>query len=144
MIGNRKALNQYGNVMTSVEEASPHRLVQMLMQGVLDKISSARGYLERKEHGPKGQAIGSAMSIVSALRSSLDLNSGGEIAANLNDLYAYVHNRLVDANVNNDLSALDEVRSLISEIKSAWDAMPVEVKNAPRQKLAGQAAAVAR
>jgi flagellar protein FliS len=140
MLGRNKALNQYAGVSTTQDDASPHRLVQMLMQGVLDKVSAAKGQIERKDIAGKSQSISRAMGIINALKSSLDKSAGGEIAANLDDLYGYMYGKLVDANVNNDVSALGEVTSLMMQIKSAWDAMPLEVQNAPRQNLAAQAA----
>jgi flagellar protein FliS len=140
MLGRNKALSQYAGVATTAENASPHRLVQMLMEGVLDKISIAKGLMDRKDFGGKSQQISLAMSIIMTLRNSLDMSAGGEIAVNLNDLYGYMYNRLVDANTYNDISALEEVASLLKEIKSAWDAMPAEIQSAPRQNLAGQAA----
>ncbi len=143
MLGRNKALSQYAGVATTADNSSPHRLVQMLMEGVLDKLAAAKGQIERKDYAAKSRQISMAMSIVMTLKNSLDMAAGGEIANNLNDLYGYMYNRLVEANAQNDISAIDEVTSLIREIKSAWDAMPVEVQNAPRQSLAGQAAATA-
>jgi flagellar protein FliS len=144
MLGRNKALNQYAGVATTAENASPHRLVQMLMEGTLDKLSAAKGQILRKDFSGKSRQISAAMSIIMTLRNSLDMTSGGEVAINLNDLYGYMYNRLIDSNAKNDIAAIDEVVSLIKEIKSAWDAMPVEVKNAPRQNLAAQQASVAR
>ena len=138
-LGRKKALNQYGGVATAAEYASPHRLVQMLMEGILDKVSIAKGMMSRQDIEGKGKQISMAMSIITALKGSLDLNAGGEIASNLDDLYGYINGRLVDANVNNDVSALDEVSDLVGQIKTAWDAMPDEVKNGSRSELAGQA-----
>lgn len=138
MMGRNKALNQYAGVATTADNASPHRLVQMLMEGVLDKIATAKGHIARKDFAGKGTQIGMAMSIINALKGSLDLNAGGAIAANLDDLYTYIHNRLIDANVNNDVAALEEVSSLVGQIKSAWDAMPVEVKNSPQPNVAAR------
>lgn len=129
-INRKNPLGQYGQVATEAEigYASPHRLVQMLMEGALDKIATAKGQIERKDFAGKSRHISWAMSIVNGLRSSLDMEAGGEIAVNLNDLYSYIAQRLVDANVNNDVAALDEVSSLLLQIKSAWDAMPDEIK----------------
>lgn len=134
----RSALNQYGKVAaeTEVAYASPHRLVQMLMEGALDKIATAKGQIERREMEGKSRHITWAISIVNGLRSSLDLEAGGEIAVNLDDLYTYMVRRLIDANAGNDPAALDEVSGLMLEIKSAWDTMPEEVRNP-----GGQAAA---
>ena len=119
---------QYTSVgtQTGVSEASPHRLIQMLLDGALDKIAHARGAMQRKEIAEKGNHITSACSIIIGLRSSLDLEAGGELAANLDSLYDYMFRRLMDAHVNNDEAALDEVTSLLREIKSGWDALPQE------------------
>jgi len=119
---------QYASVgtQTGVTEASPHRLIQMLLDGALDKIARARGAMQRKEYAEKGNHITSASSIIIGLRSSLDLEAGGELAANLDSLYEYIFRRLMEAHAQNDEAALDEVSSLLREIKSGWDALPQE------------------
>ena len=127
----RNPLNKYGRVATESEVAyaSPHRLVQMLMEGALEKIATAKGQIERRDYEGKSRHISWAMSIVNGLRSSLDMKAGGEIAVNLEDLYGYMTRRLIDANAVNDTSILDEVSGLMIEIKSAWDAMPEDIRN---------------
>lgn len=120
-------------VQCSVSSASPHRLVQMLMEGALDRIASAKGCMERKQIAAKGQQISTAISIVSGLRASLDLDAGKEIAQNLDDLYAYMEKRLFEANLRNEPSILDEVSALIRQIKEAWDAIGDQV-NAPESR----------
>ncbi|MBI5040583.1 MAG: flagellar export chaperone FliS [Gammaproteobacteria bacterium] len=115
------------SVQCGVSSASPHRLVQMLMEGALDRIATAKGCLERKQIAVKGQQISMAISIVNGLRASLDLDAGQEIAHNLDDLYAYMERRLFEANLRNDSSILDEVTGLIKQIKDAWDAIGDQV-----------------
>ncbi|MFQ5643905.1 MAG: flagellar export chaperone FliS [Thiogranum sp.] len=123
--GVRNALDQYSQnaVRTGVESASPHRLIQMLLEGALDKIAAAKGCMERSEIQPKGEQIGSAISILEGLKSSLDKDKGGEIAQNLEDLYIYMERRLIEANRDNDVALLDEVSDLLRQIKEAWDAI---------------------
>ncbi|MDH5572032.1 MAG: flagellar export chaperone FliS [Gammaproteobacteria bacterium] len=116
------------NVASSVESASPHRLIQMLMVGALEKIATAKGHMARGEISSKGGNISWAISIIDGLRASLDLESGGEIAQNLDDLYDYMTRRLARANIEDDEDLLDEVSSLLRSIKSAWDDVP-EVLN---------------
>jgi flagellar protein FliS len=132
----RSALAQYGKVATESEVAyaSPHRLVQMLMEGMLDKVATAKGQIVRKDLEGKSRHITWAISILNGLRSSLDLEAGGEIALNLDDLYGYMIRRLLDANAQNTPEALDEVSDLMLEIKSAWDAMPESVRNPAAQQ----------
>lgn len=128
----RSGAAQYGKVAAESETgfANPHRLVQMLMEGVLDKVATAKGCIERDDLGGKSRQISWAMSIISGLRTSLDMETGGPIAANLDDLYEYMTRRLIDASTQNDTAALDEVSDLMVEIKGAWDAMPDEVRHA--------------
>jgi flagellar secretion chaperone FliS len=127
----RSALAQYGKVAaeSEVAYASPHRLVQMLMEGALDKVATAKGQIGRGDFEGKSKHITWAISIINGLRSSLDLKAGGEIATNLEDLYSYMTRRLIDANVDNSTEALDEVTGLMIEIKGAWDSMPEHIRN---------------
>ncbi len=120
------AVQEYNRVgvTSSVEEANPHRLIQMLMNGALEKIAIARGYMERGNISQKGGHISWAISIIDGLRASLDLENGGEIAQNLDDLYDYMTRRLARANIENNPVFLDEVSSLMRSIKSAWDEVP--------------------
>ncbi len=119
-------VNQYNQVgvASGVEQASPHRLIQMLMEGAIEKVAKAKGYMERKEIANKGSHISWAISIIEGLRASLDKNNGGDIADNLDDLYDYMIRRLMRANVENNPDLLDEVISLMRSIKSAWDEIP--------------------
>jgi len=125
--GKVQQYTQY-DVKTEVFEASPHRLVQMLIEGALDKVAIAKGYIERNDIAGKGQYISWAISIIDGLRTSIDKDAGGVIANNLDDLYEYMGRRLLQANIDNSTEILDEVGSLLREIKSAWDAIPNEVK----------------
>ena len=120
------AVQQYNQVGVSsgVEAASPHRLIQMLMNGALEKISIAKGHMERNEISQKGGHISWAISIIDGLRASLNLEAGGEIAQNLDDLYDYLTRRLARANIENNPDILDEVSSLLRSIKTAWDDIP--------------------
>ncbi|MDJ0740335.1 MAG: flagellar export chaperone FliS [Gammaproteobacteria bacterium] len=132
----RSGVAQYGKVAaeSEVAYASPHRLVQMLMEGAIDKVATAKGCIERGDLEGKSHQLTWAMSIVNGLRSSLDMEAGGEIAANLDDLYTYMTRRMIDASVENDANALSEVIDLMLEIKGAWDAMPEEVRNSGGSK----------
>lgn len=138
------ALNQYNRtaVQTGVDAASPHRLIQMLMEGALDKVAIARGHVERGNMEQKSKHIGWAISIVGGLRSSLNLDAGGEIARNLEDLYDYMERRLTTANVENSVEMLDEVAALLRQIKEAWDAIGDQVNAASAGLPAGNASAV--
>ncbi|MBX9754434.1 MAG: flagellar export chaperone FliS [Pseudomonadaceae bacterium] len=119
------ALKQYHsvNISAQVAEASPHRLIQMLMEGGLSKLAQARGAMERGQLGLKGELIGHAISIIGGLREGLDLAQGGDVASNLDRLYEYMVARLLEANQKDSLEMLDEVAGMLREIKSSWDAI---------------------
>ncbi len=120
-----RAMQQYQRVgvQSEVFEASPHRLIQMLMQGGLERIAQAKGAIERGLLSERGELIGKAVSIVGGLREPLDHQVGGELSKNLDSLYEYMMRRLVEANRENDATKLDEVATLLREIKSGWDAI---------------------
>ncbi|MCP3870252.1 MAG: flagellar export chaperone FliS [Gammaproteobacteria bacterium] len=130
-----EGLRQYHNigVTTGIEQATPHRLVQMLMAGALDKIAVARGMMERGDSEAQARYLGWARTIIHSLRGSLDMDSGGQMATNLCDLYDYMIRRLDEAAATDDPLALDEIASLLSEVKSAWDVIPAQLAAESRQ-----------
>ncbi|WP_213909148.1 flagellar export chaperone FliS [Stutzerimonas nitrititolerans] len=117
------AMKQYQSVNTNAQlvDATPHRLIQMLMEGGLTRLAQAKGAMERNDIALKGTLIGKTIDIVGGLRQGLNLEAGGEVAANLDSLYIYMTTRLVEANRKNDPTILDEVAGLLREIKSGWD-----------------------
>ena len=119
------AIQKYArvNAHSGVHSASPHRLIQMLMQASLSAMAGARGHILREETEQKGLALGKAINRIEGLRASLDIEAGGEIAANLHGLYEYMKRRLLEANLNNDAHAVNEVESLMHEVKAAWDTL---------------------
>jgi flagellar secretion chaperone FliS len=111
-----------------VAAADPHRLIVMLMDGALDRIAQARGCIQHSTGADKNGLISSAVAIIDELRCSLDLKAGGTIASNLDDLYDYLCRQLVKANLTNRTEVLDEVSHLLSEIRSAWIALPADAR----------------
>jgi flagellar protein FliS len=103
-----------------VAAADPHKLVVMLMDGALERISTARGCLNRGDIGEKAKLLNRAVSIIGELRGSLDMSKGGSIANNLGELYDYMCRRLLTASSENRGEMLDEVSTLLHEIRGAW------------------------
>ncbi|MBK8117210.1 MAG: flagellar export chaperone FliS [Candidatus Accumulibacter sp.] len=124
MFGNaRNAISAYQkvDVDVAIEVADPHRLVLLLFAGAQAAIGKARTAMQHKQIAAKGEAISKAIDIIgNGLKVSLDLEKGGEIAERLDALYDYLILRLLRANLNNDLRALEEVAGLLEEIHSAW------------------------
>lgn len=122
-------------VETGVVAASPHKLVVMLFEGAMIAISTAIQQTQAGNIAAKGQAISKAILIIdSGLRASLDKKVGGDVALNLDALYEYMSNRLVIANLKNQVAILDEVYQLLKGLKDAWEAItPVNPSAQPEQ-----------
>jgi len=105
---------------TDIESASPHRLILLLLDGALEKLRTARAALVHGNVADKGANISWCMSILDGLRASLDLEHGGDLANNLDRLYDYMTRTLLEANLRNDVTRLDEVERLLGEIRAGW------------------------
>jgi flagellar secretion chaperone FliS len=107
-------------VNSAVLDASPHRLVALMLAGIRERLGLAVACLETGDVARKGQAISEATSIITELEGSLDLSQGGEVADNLAALYSYAQRRLTESNAANDADGLREVDGLLADIESAW------------------------
>ncbi|WP_317931661.1 flagellar export chaperone FliS [Halioxenophilus sp. WMMB6] len=117
------ALSAYNqvNVHTSVEDASPHKLIELLLQGFNARVAEAKVAMLNNKIELKGQKISKALDILSGLRAALDFEAGADIATNLEELYEYMSHQLVVANAQNDIDKCDEVIKLMSVIQSGWN-----------------------
>lgn len=123
------ALDSYKStgMEATVENASPHRLIDMLMERALARIAIAKGHMQRGQVAQKGEHVSGAMAIIDGLRTFLDHDAGGKLAGDLDSLYEYMSRRLLEANMTNEVSILDEVSELVREIRSAWVAIGEQV-----------------
>ncbi len=122
----KSAISAYNKVgiESGATAATPHKLIAMLFQGALLAVANAKNSMLRKDTPAKGKSISHAIAIIGeGLHASLDKNVGGELAQNLAALYDYMTMRLVAANLNNDIAALDEVTRLLTELKGAWESI---------------------
>ncbi|RZA04298.1 MAG: flagellar export chaperone FliS, partial [Moraxellaceae bacterium] len=120
----QEALKQYRQLglETQVNGASPHRLIQLLMEGALARLLGAQAAIERGDSATKGVLIGKTMGIISGLRSSLDMNvQDTSLPENLDNLYDYMGRRLLTASTQNDPAIVAEIVELLKTIKSGWD-----------------------
>jgi flagellar protein FliS len=139
-----RGANAYANVSmeTGVTSASPHKLIVMLFDGALIAVATAEQQMKDGNIQAKGKSISKAISIIdNGLRASLDKKVGGQIAESLDALYAYMSNRLLIANLKNQPEILQEVHTLLMDLKSAWDAIGQQAEAAPANAAAAAAAA---
>ena len=121
-----KAMESYGegNNTSQAMVADKVELIQMLFDGLLDSLVTARGHIQRNAIEDKNKSLVRAGRIVIGLQGALDLDKGGDLARNLHELYSYVTRRLVYVNAHNDLAVLEEVQTLMGEIRQAWRDVP--------------------
>lgn len=109
------------NNESGIDHASPHRLIQMLMSGALDRLVQAKSAMERGEIESKGVLLGKATGIIAGLQGSLERDQAPELVDNLERLYDYMQRRLFEANVSNDPALVQEVTELMRTVKTGWD-----------------------
>lgn len=114
------------NTQTSITDADPHKLIQLLYNGALERINMAKSRMQVKDFEGKGKLISKAIEIVGGLRSFLDFEQGGDLAVRLESLYDYMERTLFEANAKNDVAKLDEVADLLRSIKDGWDGIREE------------------
>lgn len=117
------AISAYTKVRhtSEAESADPHRLIQMLIDGALEKMVVARSAMERRDIARRGEHISWAISIVGGLKASLDRDKGGELAGNLAALYDFITLRLVQANAESNIEKIEDAIQIMRTLKEGWD-----------------------
>jgi flagellar secretion chaperone FliS len=108
---------------TTFDTSDNVRIVSLLFDGAINFLKLARGKMESRDIAGKGLYIGKATAIVGELTSSLNMEAGGEIARNLRRLYDFVLDRLLKANLRNDVVALDEAVKVLDTLRGGWKEM---------------------
>jgi len=122
------------SVETAVSQASPHQLVNLLLEGLLRNVGSARAALKRGDIATKCKQISLAVRILDeGLKPALDLAKGGDLAANLNGLYGYCSLRLTEGNLRNDDVALADVMRVIEPVADGWKQIAGQASTLPAQ-----------
>lgn len=116
-----------------VESADPHGLITLLMDGALERLVKARAHMLRGEVAAKGEAITRCIEILGGLRGSLDAKVDPVLVGRLDSLYDYMSRRLLQANLRDDASLIDEVSNLLQPIRDSW----VQIAPAASQRAAG-------
>jgi flagellar protein FliS len=98
-------------------------LIVMLYDGAIKALKQAIIALEAGNFSVKGQCIGKATDIIIELSSVLDMEAGGEIAADLRRLYDFMIEHLTQAHIKNDPQMISEVIALLDDINQGWKAI---------------------
>lgn len=105
---------------THVQSRSPLELVVMLYDGALRFLDQASEAMGRRDMATKGAALSRALAILAELQSTLNVEQGGEVAAQLDELYTHMTARLIEANLKREQGPIDEVVTLLRPLRDAW------------------------
>lgn len=109
-----RAAKQYKS--TYIQSASPVRLIEEMYRRLFQDIEEARVGIQTKDAKRRGEALKHALQIVAALHRALDRRMAPDICAQLGSLYVFITGRLTQANVHNDVKALDEALKIASHL----------------------------
>jgi flagellar secretion chaperone FliS len=130
--GAMSGLYRQVGISTSVDNASSHRLVAMLYDGLLESLAEARGAIRNKDVEAKCRALTRAGRIVDeGLKGGLNLAAGGSVGQGLNELYTYISNRVLHANLRSDAAAVEECCKLVEPLRDAWSQIGAQVAALP-------------
>lgn len=107
----------------AVTTQSKGRLIVLLYDGAIKFMKLAIRELEGGNYEAKGRYIGKAQDIINELNAVLDVDSGGEIATNLRNLYVFMNNHLSEANIKRDPGMIREVITLMEQVNQSWKAI---------------------
>lgn len=118
---------------TQVDTASPTRLVVMLYDGAVRFLRQGQEAMQRGDREKQNHCLVRAQRIVAELMSSLNIEEGGEIAANLMGLYQFMTEQLVLANIEDDAQRVQKVREMLESLREAWAEVDCAVREAMAQ-----------
>ena len=114
-----KPMQTYNSVAAG-EDLTPYQAVELLLDGALESVSTA--IIAQQENNPsqRGEAVGTTLTIIGLLQSSLDKKLGGELAENLDALYDYMTRRLAGVAVDKTPHTLEEVQNIVLQLREGW------------------------
>lgn len=119
-------MNPYANSKKAYQKAAvttkdQGSLILMLYEGSLKFMKMAIMKIDKDDHEGAHDALTKAKTIISELMGSLNVEAGGEVGQNLYNLYSYMYNRLIDANIKKETSSIEEVIGLMDELRAGWE-----------------------
>lgn len=122
---------------SQISSADPVELIVLLYDGTIQRIRHAAQEMAKGNHLASGIALYRALAILAELRKSLNMQDGGEVAVNLDRLYLFMHEELVQGNLERKPERLDKVLPMLLDLREAWG----EIANQAKAVVAAAASA---
>ena len=106
--------------INDISTSSQGQLILMLYDGALQAVNQAIQCMSRKEIAEQSRHILKAQDIINELSSALDMKQGGEVAKTLDQLYQFVLNQLIQANITSDTMYLESIIKVLTPLRDAW------------------------
>ncbi|TMO23979.1 flagellar export chaperone FliS [Pseudoalteromonas sp. S4741] len=126
------SVKKYSQVSVSnINDMTPYEQINLIFSNIIGRLAATKGFIERKEIEKKGENLSTCILLFGALQDALNLEveQDQSISNNLLALYDYCQRKLVEANVNNDIDAINEVVSIVKEVKEGWDNIPANERS---------------
>ncbi len=105
---------------TQVTTASREKILLMLYEGAIRFVKHAQVAMQEKKIADKGKNLSKATAILSELMATLDFKSGGQLATDLESLYVFMIDKLIEGNINNDIECLKSVEGILRTLHAGW------------------------
>ncbi len=105
---------------TQINTSDPGRLILMLYDGAIRSLEKAKAHAERRNHEGRAKELVRVTDIVSELLACLDTERGGRLASSLASLYGFVLRRIMDANMHNEVRAIEDCLSVMKTLQDGW------------------------
>lgn len=116
---NAKNMYQQNQILT----ASPKKLVSLLFEGSIKNLSLAKIYLDKKDYEQVNKVLQKHQDIILELQGTLNFEQGGEVARNLDMMYTYLYEQAMLANVQKNVTIIDDSVKIVKELLESWNAM---------------------
>jgi len=119
------ALDSYSkvDVETKTTAENPHHLISLLFEKGCVLLRQSTEHLKRDDTDGFYNATSHAMQIVVGLRGILDIEKGGDLAAQLYETYTAIGLSLSKARNDKDLAAIEKLYTALNELRDGWEAI---------------------
>lgn len=118
MLSYAPVVNAYRTAEINTSE--PLDLIIMLYEGAIYQSRKAKVAIQEGDIQKKVHAISRCLAIVEELLRSLNLEEGGQVAENLQELYLFIMKELTEANITSSCEKLDLVESILKTLLEGW------------------------